>query len=51
MPVVVLYFAAARDAAGTGRETLARAPATVGALRRALLDARPALSHSLPVTQ
>ncbi len=47
MGIVVLYFAAARDAAGTDQETLARAPATVGALRRALLDARPGLARVL----
>lgn len=47
MPLVVLYFAAARDAAGTARETLAAAPATVGALRRALADAHPRLGPVL----
>ena len=46
MPVVVLYFAGARDAAGTARETLP-APATVGALRRALVEAHPALEPIL----
>jgi molybdopterin synthase catalytic subunit len=47
MPVVVLYFAGARDAAGTGRETLAAAPGTVGELRRALAEGRPALARVL----
>ena len=47
MPVVVLYFAAARDAAGTDQDTLPRPPATVGALRRALADARPGLARVL----
>lgn len=48
MAVVVLYFAGARDAAGTGRETLAAAPPTVGALRRALEEAHPRLARVLP---
>jgi molybdopterin converting factor subunit 1 len=48
MALVVLYFAGARDAAGTGRETLAAAPATVGALRRALEEAHPRLARVLP---
>ena len=47
MPVVVLYFAGARDAAGTAREALADVPATVGELRRALAAARPALARVL----
>ena len=47
MPVVVLYFAGARDAAGTARETLPATPATVGALRRALAEAHPALAPIL----
>ena len=47
MPIVVLYFAAARDAAGTDQETLARPPATVGELRRALADLRPGLARVL----
>jgi molybdopterin converting factor subunit 1 len=46
--LVILYFAGARDAAGTGRETLAPAPATVGALRRALAEAHPRLGGVLP---
>lgn len=47
MPIVVLYFAGARDAAGTGRELLAAVPATVGALRRALAEAHPRLGPVL----
>jgi molybdopterin synthase catalytic subunit len=47
VPVQVLYFAGARDAAGTDRETLASPPATVGALRRALADAHPGLARVL----
>ena len=47
MRIVVLYFAGARDAAGTARETLAAAPPTVGALRRALAEAHPALAGVL----
>jgi molybdopterin synthase catalytic subunit len=45
--VVVLFFSGARDAAGTGRETLAVVPATVGALRRALAEAHPRLGPIL----
>jgi molybdopterin synthase catalytic subunit len=48
MAILVLYFAGARDAAGTARETLDRPPATVGELRRALAAARPALARVLP---
>ncbi len=48
MPVQVLYFAGARDAAGTARETLAPPPPTVAALRRALESAHPALGRILP---
>ncbi len=48
MAVRVLYFAGARDAAGTARETLAAAPPTVGALRRVLETAHPALARVLP---
>jgi molybdopterin synthase catalytic subunit len=47
MPVHVLYFAAARDAAGLARETLAEVPATVADLRRALERAHPALGRVL----
>jgi molybdopterin synthase catalytic subunit len=48
MPVHVLYFAAAREAAGLARETLAEVPATLGDLRRALERAHPALARVLP---
>jgi molybdopterin synthase catalytic subunit len=47
MPIVVLYFAGARDAAGTSRETLAPVPPTVGALRRVLAEAHPRLAAVL----
>lgn len=47
MPVHVLYFAGARDAAGTARETLATRFATVGELRRALAEAHPRLGPVL----
>ena len=48
MAVTVLFFAAARDAAGAARETLDPAPATVGALRAALSARRPELARILP---
>ncbi len=48
MALQVLYFAGARDAAGTARETLAGVPASVGALRRALESAHPPLARILP---
>jgi molybdopterin synthase catalytic subunit len=48
MAIDVLYFAAAREAAGTPRETLAPVPATVADLRRALVAAHPALARVLP---
>ncbi|MCM2335144.1 MAG: molybdopterin converting factor subunit 1 [Anaeromyxobacteraceae bacterium] len=48
MPVTVLFFAAARDAAGAAREVLDPAPATVGALRAALAARRPELARLLP---
>lgn len=48
MPLHVLYFAAAREAAGTADETLATVPATVGDLRAALVAAHPALARVLP---
>ena len=47
MPLVVLYFAGARDAAGTSRETLAEAPATLAALRAELAARHPALAPVL----
>jgi molybdopterin synthase catalytic subunit len=46
--VTVLYFAVAREAAGTGSESLAAAPATVGALRAFLAGRHPALARVLP---
>ncbi len=48
MPVHVLYFAAAREAAGAARETLAAVPATVADLRHALIEAHPGLARILP---
>jgi molybdopterin synthase catalytic subunit len=48
VPVTVLYFAAAREAAGAGRETLEGAPSTVGDLRRALEARHPGLGAVLP---
>jgi molybdopterin synthase catalytic subunit len=48
MAVQVLFFAAARDAAGVAREALDPAPATVAELRRRLAEARPALARVLP---
>ncbi len=48
MPVTVLLFAAARDAAGAARLTLDPAPATAGALRAALAAAHPGLARLLP---
>jgi len=47
MPIEVLYFAGARDAAGTARESIAAAPATVGDLRRVLAEAHPGLARVL----
>lgn len=47
MAVVILYFAGARDAAGTARETLAAPPPTVGALRRVLAEVHPPLARIL----
>ena len=47
MPIVVLYFAGARDAAGAARETLPSTPATVGELRRRLVEAHPRLGPVL----
>jgi molybdopterin converting factor subunit 1 len=46
--LTILYFAGAREAAGSARETLAQAPATVGDLRRTLLERHPALARVLP---
>jgi molybdopterin converting factor subunit 1 len=47
MPLDVLYFAGARDAAGLSRETLPAVPKTVGDLRRALAAAHPRLAAVL----
>jgi len=47
MPVTVLYFAAAREAAGASREPIDPTPATVGELRLRLLALRPALAAVL----
>lgn len=48
MTVRVLYFAAAREAAGTPQETLPGAPGTVADLRRELAGRHPALARILP---
>ncbi len=48
MPVHVLYFAAAREAAGASRETLVAVPATVADLRRQLVERHPGLARILP---
>ncbi len=47
MPVEVLYFAGARDAAGTPRETLAEVPASVAELRGVLAARHPPLARVL----
>jgi molybdopterin synthase catalytic subunit len=47
MPIEVLYFAGARDAAGAARESIAAVPATVGDLRRDLALAHPGLARVL----
>ena len=47
MALTVLYFAAAREAAGTDRETLEAAPATVAELRRLLGGRHPGLEPVL----
>jgi molybdopterin synthase catalytic subunit len=46
--VTVLYFAAAREAAGAAQEKLEPSPTTVGELRRALVERHPALARVLP---
>jgi len=46
--LTVLYFAAAREAAGTGREELEVPDGDVAALRRALVERHPALARVLP---
>jgi len=48
MGLTVLYFAAAREAAGTGREELAARPASVRELREVLAARHPALARILP---
>jgi molybdopterin synthase catalytic subunit len=48
MPVRILYFAAARDAAGTAREELPAGLPSVAALREVLLARHPALARVLP---
>jgi molybdopterin synthase catalytic subunit len=48
VPITVLYFAGAREAAGASREALAERPATVGALRELLARRHPALARLLP---
>jgi MoaE-MoaD fusion protein len=48
MAVRILYFAAAREAAGVAREELPEGPPTVAALRAALVARHPALARLLP---
>lgn len=48
MTLSVLYFAAAREAAGTDRETLELPAGTVATLRRRLVERHPALGRVLP---
>ena len=48
MALAILYFAAAREAAGTARETVEDAGATVADVRRALAARHPALGRILP---
>jgi molybdopterin synthase catalytic subunit len=48
MALTVLYFAAAREAAGVDREVVDLAPPTVAALREALAARHPALGRVLP---
>ena len=48
MPVTVLYFAVAREAAGLDSESLAAWPATVGELRGTLIARHPTLARVLP---
>jgi molybdopterin synthase catalytic subunit len=48
MPIRVLYFAAARDAAGVSSELLSPVPSTVADLRRRLAAERPGLARVLP---
>jgi MoaE-MoaD fusion protein len=48
VPVTVLFFAVAREAAGTDAESLPSAPPTVGELRALLAARHPALARVLP---
>jgi molybdopterin synthase catalytic subunit len=48
VPLTILYFAGARDAAGASREELPLGAATVADLRRALAERHPALARILP---
>lgn len=48
MPIQVLYFAAARDAAGASGEAIAPVPPDVGALRARLVALHPGLARLLP---
>ena len=48
VPVTVLYFAIAREAAGTDSESVVGAPASVGALRAFLAERHPGLARVLP---
>ena len=48
MAIQVLYFAAAREAAGASRESLPDVPATVADLRRVLAQRHPPLARVLP---
>jgi MoaE-MoaD fusion protein len=47
VPIEVLYFAGARDAAGAATERLDEVPATVGELRRVLAERHPSLAPVL----
>jgi MoaE-MoaD fusion protein len=48
MPVRILLFAAAREAAGVAQLAMSPPPATVGALRQRLAAEHPALARLLP---
>jgi len=48
VPLTLLYFAGAREAAGAAREELDELPATVGALREILARRHPGLARLLP---
>jgi molybdopterin converting factor subunit 1 len=48
VPITVLFFAIAREAAGADSESVAEAPATVGDLRALLAERHPALARVLP---